>query len=96
MAITDFSEEARENRDHANRGFDRALDGGHLEMIKIAIDLCNKAEEKLLIAERLAREKFLRHNLESLESTDLKIAEGRRQYLKNQFYGLTGRKINDR
>ena len=90
---SDVLEEARVARDEANAFFDKALAESNTEMIKISIDLCQKAEEKFIIAERHLRQKELRMHLEESDLADMKHAEGKRKFFVNQFNGLTGQDI---
>lgn len=54
--------EAFENKLHADRSWERALESNCVEKIKIAIDQCNRSEWKLILEERKLREKKIYGN----------------------------------
>jgi hypothetical protein len=80
---------------YVDQSFERVKYLGNAEHLFSAMDLCDKAEWKLILIERKIREEKLRANPCDIDDYDRMGAIKMREFLINQLEGITGKNIQD-
>ncbi len=80
---------------HVDQSFERVKYLGNAEHLFSSMDLCDKAEWKLILIERKIREEKLRSNPCDIDDYHRMVAIKMREFLINQLEGITGKTIQD-